>query len=109
MRNRWVLSWLPPIIALLFAAGDTARAAESKSNWDNLKTLRAGEDTRFTLHDGKSYRGSFQSVNEAGITVRLATSEQTFAKVNVARVSIKSQGHRARNALIGVLVGTGAG
>jgi len=61
------------------------------------------------LNDAKSYRGEFRSVSEGAIEVRVATGIQTFAQENVLRVSAKGASHLRRNALIGAVVGFGAG
>jgi hypothetical protein len=50
-------------VALVLAACDTGTAA-SDSDWNNLRALRTGQETRITLNNGTSYRGSLQSMNE---------------------------------------------
>ncbi len=75
------------------------------ASWDNLKTLKPGQEIRVVLNDVKSYQGEFQALSEDGITLRQAASEQTLARQNILRVSSKAQKHRGRNALIGAAVG----
>ncbi|MGH9378640.1 MAG: hypothetical protein ACRD1I_07570, partial [Terriglobia bacterium] len=61
------------------------------------------------LNNKKSYRGSFQSVSDEAIVVRLRKVAQTFSRQEVIRVSTKGKSHRLRNTLIGAAVGAGAG
>ena len=43
------------------------------------------------------------------MVVHLPTGDQTFERQSVTQVLVKRDGHRSRHALIGLLVGTGAG
>lgn len=79
------------------------------ASWDNLKTLKPGQEIRVVLNDVKSYQGEFQALSDDGITLRQAASEQTLARQDILRVSSKAQKHRLRNVLIGTAVGAGAG
>jgi len=112
---RWsVLSPLQvSVIALLaivsFAPLAAAVPREDKRNWDNLKQLAPNQQVRIVLNDAKSYRGDFQSVSDGAVVVRVATGVQSFAKENVLRVSTNGASHPGRNALIGAVVGFGAG
>jgi hypothetical protein len=85
------------------------RGQTGKSDWGNLRQVQSGQQVETVLKDAKSYRGTLQSVNDDGITIRGASEEQTFLRANVLRVSIKGKGHRLRNAVIGAGVGAGAG
>lgn len=95
-------------VALILAACHTGTAA-SNSDWNDLRALRTGQETRITLNNGTSYRGSFQSMNETAMVVQLTTGQQSFAKGDVVRVATRGERHRGRNALIGALVGGGVG
>jgi hypothetical protein len=103
------------VLALLgacFSTG-TASAHDSKgrlSGWDNLKSLTPGQEIRVVMNNVKSYQGEFESVSDDGITLRQAAGEQTLARKDILRVSQKiGQNHSDRNALIGTVVGAGAG
>jgi hypothetical protein len=102
-------------LALSTFAARTAlplRAADplpANASWDNLRTLRPGQEIRVVLNDAKSYQGELQSLSDGGITLRQAAGEQTLARQDVLRVSSKGQKRRGRNALIGAAVGAGAG
>jgi hypothetical protein len=100
------------LLGACFSTG-TASGRESKgpsSNWDNLKSLMPGQETRVVTTDAKSYQGEFESLSDDGITLRQAAGEQTLARINILRVSRKlGPDHQQRNALIGMVVGAGAG
>ena len=103
------------VLALLGACFSTGTASgqDSKggsSSWDNLKSLTPGQEVHVVTNNVKSYQGEFESLSDGGITLRQATGEQTLARKDILRVSRKiGQNHRGRNALIGMVVGAGAG
>ncbi len=102
------------VLALLAACLSTGVASgqDSKgglSSWDNLKSLTRGEETRVVMNNLKFYQGEFESLSDAGITIRQRAGEQTLARQDVLRVSRKGQNHRKRNAVIGAVVGAGLG
>jgi len=103
------------VLALLAACFSTGVASgqDSKgrsSSWDNLKSLRPGQEIRVVMNNVKSYQGEFVSLSDDGITLRQAAGEQTLARKDILRVSWKKgQNHRLRNTLIGTVVGAGAG
>jgi hypothetical protein len=108
-----VSPWQELVIVLLgvmiYVPLAAAAPRQDKRNWDNLKQLTANEQVRIVLNDAKSYRGEFRSFTEGAIVVLVATGVQTFAQENVLRVSAKGASHLRRNALIGAVVGFGAG
>jgi hypothetical protein len=87
------------------AAATPLRAA--KSDWNNLKTLKPGQQIRIVLNDNKIFEGEFQALNDEGITLRHAPGEQTFARKDILRISshhgVKT--HLMRNILIGAAIG----
>ena len=102
------------VLALLAACFSTGVASgqDSKgqsSGWDNLTSLRPGQEIRVVMNNVKSYQGRFESLSDDGITLRQSEGEQTLARKGVIRVSWKSQSHQSRHALIGAAVGAGAG
>ncbi len=80
-----------------------------QANWDNLKQLSAGQEVKIVENDAKSFQGSFQSMIDDAIVIRLAAGDQTFPKQNVLRISARGGRHRMRNALIGAGIGAGVG
>lgn len=103
------------VLALLGACLSTAMAnghAPNKrlNHWDNLKSLRPGQKILVVMNGFKSHKGKFESLSDSGITLRRAAGEQMLARKNIFRVSqMVGQDHAKRNALIGTLVGAGAG
>jgi hypothetical protein len=91
----------------------TASGQDSKarsSSWDNLKSLTPDQEIRVVTNKFKSYQGKFESLSDGGITLRQAAGEQTLARKDILRVSQKiGQDHGVRNALIGMVLGAGAG
>ena len=107
-----VLFFVLALSAIGAATGLPLRATErpaANASWDNLKTLRPGQEIRVVMKDVKSYQGEFQELSDGGITLREAAGEQTLARQDILRVSSGAQKHRMRNALIGAAVGAGAG
>jgi hypothetical protein len=84
-------------------------SAKNQANWDKLKQLSVGQEIQVAQIGTKSIRGNFHSVTDEAIVLSLATGEQTISRQSVHRISIKSKGHRGRNALIGTGIGVGAG
>jgi len=97
---------------LLLALGFSALGStlcQGQSEWSVVQQLTSGQVVRVALKDGASRRGSFESATDSGIVIRSGEGEQTLARDQVKRVSIRSKGHRGRNALIGAGIGAGAG
>ncbi len=62
------------------------------------------------MNNAEFYQGKFKLLSDDGITLRQAAGEQMLARKDILRVSWRSaQSHQARNALIGLAVGTGTG
>ena len=80
-----------------------------KADWDNLKGLAAGEEIKIAVKHGKSETGTFRGVTEDGVVLRRGTENRLFEKGSISAVFTKHEGHRATHALIGALVGAGAG
>jgi hypothetical protein len=95
------------ILGSIVLAGQLS-AQTGQDSWDNLKKLVPGEEIRIVLKDAKSYQGRFELVSDEALSVRLATGNQTFARQDILRVSVKTEPHRARNAIIGAAIGFGA-
>jgi hypothetical protein len=80
-----------------------------RADWNNLKRLGRGDQVRVVRRDSSSYTGEIQAVGDGAITVRTGPAEKTFSREDVLRVSVKGRSHRRRNALLGLLIGAGAG
>lgn len=109
MKRILCLSLTTLLMEVLAAVALGAAPQAANANWDSLKQLKPGAEIKVVLNGVKSYQGKFQSVSDGAIVVRLREGEQTFARQNVLRVSVKGESHRRRNALIGAAVGAGAG
>jgi hypothetical protein len=83
--------------------------AQSSASWDAVRELAPGSQIRVTTLDGHKLQGSLQSVTDDAIVLATSKSFQTFGRPAIAKISVKRQGHRGRNALIGLGVGAGAG
>jgi len=95
-------------LALLLAAAGFV-FAQSKTDWASLNKLAAGEPIRVSMTDGKSYKGEFQSVSADSLVMVAASTQQSLAHAQVAKVSLKGESHRGRNTLIGLGVGAAGG
>ena len=105
MRATLVL-WLGLVTTTGLQGADPSK---DMSDWGNLKHLSAGQQIEVVLNDGKSYRGRFKSVSQDTLIVRVDTGEQSFDRNSVLRVSARAGSHRLRNAMLGGLIGIGAG
>jgi hypothetical protein len=86
-----------------------AQPAIEKANWAALQKLAPGEPVLVALNGAQSFQGQFRTLTDEAIEVHLTAGDRTFPREKVFRVSTKVQSHRGRHALIGVLVGAGAG
>jgi hypothetical protein len=102
---RWILK-ISAIAALGFACV-TAQAAEP--DWGNVVALSSGSEIRVVLAGGRTVRGFLQSATQESLALNAATSQETLPRVDVKRVQMKRPGHRGRNTLIGLGVGSAAG
>ena len=100
------------MLGICFTAG-TASGRDPKEalgNWDNLKSLKPGQEIRVVMDNMDSYQGEFKSLSDDQIALRHAKHEWTLDHKHVLRVSLKTgQSHVGRNAAIGVAIGAVAG
>jgi hypothetical protein len=99
------------VIGIFLAAGIVA--AQS-SEWSNVKHLAKGEEIRVFLvgsngSDGKSYRGQLSEATDESLIMIAASSQETLARAQIKKISIKKPSHRGRNALIGLGIGAAGG
>ena len=97
------------LLAAVLAATAAAQQAKPIANWVNLNQLVAGSEIRVTLATGKTMRGFVQRVTPESLAINATTSQETLSRQDVRRVALKRPGHRGRNTLIGLAIGTGAG
>jgi hypothetical protein len=84
-----------------------APAAEAKS-WESLGQLSPGTPIEVIV-GGHSSRGKFVSTSAEQLTIRTATGEMSFPRLDIVRVKSRAGSRRLRNALIGVGVGAAIG
>lgn len=95
--------------AAALAVSAAAQPVKPIANWDNLSRLAPGSEIRATLAGGRTLRGFVQSVTPESLLINATTSQEALARPDVRRVALKKPGHRGRNTLIGLAIGTGAG
>src|ERR1035438_7946867 len=101
--------FLPALLAATLAATAAAQQARPIANWANLNQLVTGAEIRVTLVNGKTLRGFMQHVTAESLAINATTSQETLFRQDIRRVALKRPGHRGRNTLIGLAIGTGGG
>jgi len=96
------------IVVVLLSYSFVALGQAPKDSWDNLKGLRPGEKIEVVDSSMKALKGPFVSVSDEAITLQVDKSEQSVARANVARVSVRDTSHRTRNMLLGSGIAGGA-
>jgi hypothetical protein len=84
-------------------------AQSPQNNWDNLRQLRQGQRIVVVDSSMKTLKGTFVSVSDEAISLAAGKGEESVARANVVRVSVRNPSHRRRNVLIGLAVGAGTG
>jgi hypothetical protein len=100
------------IALYLVGLGTLSVASERQTrqaNWDVLKGLAPGDEIKIAVKNHKSETGTLRGVTEDGVVLRLTAENRLFERQSISAVFEKGEGHRARHALIGALVGAGAG
>jgi hypothetical protein len=100
---------LPALLAAALAATVAAQQAKPIANWANLNQLVPGSEIRVTLATGRTQLGFVQRVTPESLAINAAASQETLSRQDIRRVELKKLGHRGRNTLIGLAIGTGAG
>lgn len=93
-------------VLLLLAA--TVAAQTTINDWNTVKALTTGTDVRITA-GSRTVRGTIDRVTDDTLMVTSGKGQEMFTQPEVTRVSVGKKGHRGRNALIGLAVGTGVG
>jgi hypothetical protein len=96
-------------LAAALAAAAAAQQAKPIANWVNFNQLVAGSEIRVTLAAGKTMRGFVERVTAEPLAIDAAISQEMLSRQDIRRVELKKPGHRGRNTLIGLAIGTGAG
>ena len=83
----------------------TAGAQAQEESWDNLRSLRAGEKIQVVDQKLKSQTGTFVSVSDEAISLRVNQDEISVQRADVLRVSSHQGMGRGKHTLIGLAVG----
>jgi hypothetical protein len=102
-------SLLLATMAAALAVGATAQRAKPIAQWANLNRLEKGSEIRVVLAGGKTVRGFLQSVSPESLAINATTSQEALSRPDIKLVSLKRQGHRGRNTLIGLAIGAAGG
>lgn len=109
MRSVSMRIMLPALMILTSATALPAQQSQSISNWANVNQLISGAEIRVTLSTGKVLRGFLQHVTPESISMSSTTGQETLLQQEIRRVALKRPGHRGRNTLLGLAIGTGVG
>jgi hypothetical protein len=96
------------------ALGQGRSASAPASEWDNVKMLAPGTQIRVADDASKQgapqqVQGTVESVTDSELVIQQGAGTQSFPRAQIVSVSVKTNGHRLRNALVGLGVGTAAG
>ena len=86
----------------------SAAAQTSATAWNTVKALPAGTEVRIAA-GSHTIRGKIDRITDDTLVVTSGNGQEMLAQQEVTRVSVGKQGHRGRNALIGLGIGAGAG
>src|ERR1700693_2661165 len=96
-------------MAAALAVSAAAQQAKPVEQWANLNRLQNGSEIRVVLAGGKTLRGFLQSVSPDSLAINAPTSQEALSRRDIKLVSLKQPGHRGRNTLIGLAIGTAGG
>jgi len=95
------------VAALVLMAAIVA-AQTNPTTWNTVKALSPGTEVQIAA-SSRTVRGKIERVTDDTLVVTSGKGQETFTQQEVVRVSVKKPGHRKRNTLIGLAVGTGVG
>lgn len=95
------------VAALVISAA--AQPLQRGPNWERVESLPPGSEIRVLLAGGKTLRGFLQSATSDSLAINATMSQEKLLRPDIRRVQLKRPGHRGRNTLIGLAVGTGGG
>lgn len=77
-------------------------------DWNNLATIKAGENIRIVQANQISVEGEYASFSDSNLTLRSTAGELSIERERIVRVSTRPRQRRQRNAAIGALIAGGA-
>lgn len=84
-------------------------ALAAEDSWNNLQEISHQQHIQVVQKDLKSYEGSYSSFDDESISLLKNDRLIRLSRENVLRVSLRGPSQRKRHAMIGALVGAGAG
>jgi hypothetical protein len=85
-------------------------AQEPAPRWENVKMLAPGSELRVvSTASAKPIQGKLKSITDSDLEVKRGSGAESFARAQIVSVFARQKGHRLRNTLIGLGVGTVAG
>lgn len=100
-----------PITSLLFLTfiPALAFAQAGEGSWKNLQQLRVGQKIQVVEKGLKQHNGTFIGFSDESISLRVGNDQVGVRREDVLRVSNRQQSKRLQNALLGAVIGAGAG
>ena len=92
-------------VSSLFALGLAAQTPD----WNNVKSIAPATQILIARAGSSAVRGELQSVSDDSISINASSGQQSVPRGQVARLSVRKKGNRGRHALIGLVIGAGAG
>ncbi|MCJ7504442.1 MAG: hypothetical protein MUP80_15490, partial [Acidobacteriia bacterium] len=84
-------------------------AQTAQDSWDNLRQLQAGEKIEVVDMKLKSFKGTFLSLSEEVISVRVKQDDVVIERAKVLRVTDREHSKVGRNMILCLAIGAGAG
>jgi hypothetical protein len=95
-----------PIACMALFAFEMAAQPQS---WNSVTAISPGTEIRIAGPRPGAVQGTLQNATGDSLVLNSSKGQETFARQQITRISVRKQGHRARNTLIGLGVGAGAG
>jgi hypothetical protein len=80
-------------------------AAAQTANWESVQALPPGIVSRVRLTGDELVQGQLGSVSDDRVVLYLKDAQRMLSRREIAQLSVKKKGHRARNALLGFGIG----
>ena len=109
MKTAKRIGYVALLFTLLALTAHPLPGAVEKSDWGSLRQIAAGQTIKVIVKDGTSSEGDFKSATEDALVLRVAGEDRSIARDTVRRVSLKTNSHRGKHALIGAAIGAGGG
>jgi len=84
-------------------------AAGLEGDWNRVERLRAGQSIEVVDEKMRTHRGEFGTAGAEELSLQTANGPLILKRESVARVTVRENSKRARNALTGAAIGGAAG